>query len=482
MKKLFKSTLAVMLILTLLSSFSFCFAVELNQEAIAKHYGQYKNYVLLGDSAASGYRDIVTDRDQEFNSANYESTFYRVPGCYGDIITKSIIAEDTMIHFAGPSFRTVEIRYMLEDDYAEEVRDDPYLFYWGNVHVHGYAGSEEFRAKYKKAVSEADLITLGVGGNDWGAYLTWVMMETLRAEGDYDAIEDIALELSKGAVVDLEFVGRILDVLSRNANAIAKIAQILPSALKEGLSKFYANWDVMIQDIYDYNPDVTLMVVGMSDTEVKGHYYSYDGVPGEKIKDGSSDGDSMGAQLSRTITDFILKFGNTPMIEGAKKFGYKYIDTTGTTYVLTHPDAAGHMFIANKIIEALPDPDVFNKYADVTPGHKYYKQIEHVLVNGIMSPATETEFVTDAAFTEADLSKAIAAISNKEAAEGSDSGVSRGKIALALLGADSDATFMQKLKVLKFAINLLFVDGKLDLFTEITRVEAASIFYDYANI
>ena len=42
------------------------------------------------------------------------------------------------------------------------------------------------------------------------------------------------------------------------------------------------------------------------------------------------------------------------MIEGAEKFGYTYVDTTGTTYVDSHPDAAGHIHIANKIIEALP--------------------------------------------------------------------------------------------------------------------------------
>ena len=481
MTKLFKSTMAVLLILAIVSSFSVCFAAELNQDAVNKHYGQYKNYVLLGDSAASGYRDIVTDRDQEFNSANYESTFYRVPGCYGDIIAKSIIADDTMIHFAGPSFRTVEIRYMLEDEYAATC-DDEYLFYWGNVHVHGYAGSETFRTAYKKAVSEADLITLGVGGNDWGAYLTWVMMETLKAEGDYDAIEEIALELSKGAVIDMAFVNRILDVLSKNANAIAKVAQILPSALEKGLSTFYANWDIMIQDIYDYNPDVTLMVVGMSDTEVKGHYYSYDGVPGEKIKDGTSEGDSVSAQISRTITDFILGFGNAPMIEGAKKFGYTYVDTAGTTYVLTHPDAAGHVYIANKIIEALPDPVVYNKYTDVTAGHKEYKQIEYMLLNNIMYPVTDTEFAPDANFTYADLSKAIAKISNTEATSDSNGNASKLDIALALLGADTDATFIQKLKIFGFVINLLFIEGKFDLLADVTRAEAARILYDYINL
>ena len=56
MKRNFKKVLAVALALVMLSStFVVSFAAtELNADAVAKHYGQYKNYVLLGDSAASG--------------------------------------------------------------------------------------------------------------------------------------------------------------------------------------------------------------------------------------------------------------------------------------------------------------------------------------------------------------------------------------------------------------------------------------------
>lgn len=43
---------------------------DLNSDAVNLHKGQYKNYVLLGDSVASGYRDQITDNDREFNRAN----------------------------------------------------------------------------------------------------------------------------------------------------------------------------------------------------------------------------------------------------------------------------------------------------------------------------------------------------------------------------------------------------------------------------
>lgn len=49
MKKILKNSLAVLLAVLMLSGSFTCFAaVELNQDAVNLHYGQYKNYVLLG--------------------------------------------------------------------------------------------------------------------------------------------------------------------------------------------------------------------------------------------------------------------------------------------------------------------------------------------------------------------------------------------------------------------------------------------------
>ena len=109
--KIMKKTIAIILALLMLSGSFACFAVELNQEAVNKHYGQYENYLLLGDSVASGYRDVVTDRDQQFNKEHYESAYERIPGSYGDIIANSIIEDKSMTPFAGPGYRTIEMRY-----------------------------------------------------------------------------------------------------------------------------------------------------------------------------------------------------------------------------------------------------------------------------------------------------------------------------------------------------------------------------------
>lgn len=350
MKKFFKTSFALLLSLAIFSSIFTCFAAELNQEAVNEHRGQFKNYVLLGDSVASGYRDVMCDEDDAYNKAYQETTYCRVPGSYADVLTKAIIEDNTMTAFAGPGFRTVEIRYMLEDDFDEA---DDYMFHPAQLNTVGDAGSEEYRTAYKKAVAEADLITLGVGGNDWGAYLGWVLTDIFEKENVADEYMVKLQEIVANSNMDVEMIADLVEI-AHLAGALPELVSTLPSALSYGLGNFYKNWDIMIQDIYDLNPDVTLMVLGMSDNSVKGKYFGYNGEEGEPI---STDAVTQ-SEVVKTIVDFIMTVGNTPMIEGEEKFGYIYVDTAGTTYVESHPDADGHIYIANKIIEALPSADL----------------------------------------------------------------------------------------------------------------------------
>lgn len=346
MKKILKTSFAFMLVFAIITSTLTCFAIGLNQEAVNEHRGQFENYLLLGDSVASGYRDVMCDEDDAYNKTYQETVYCRVPGSYADVLTKAIIEDDTMTAFAAPGYRTVEIRYMLEDDFDEA---DDYMFHPAQLNAVGDAGSEEYRTAYKKAVAEADLITLGVGGNDWGAYLGWVVSDIFEKENVADEYAEQLQGIIEGGAMDVETIKSLVEIVHL-AGALPELVATLPSALSDGLSNFYKNWDIMIQDIYDLNPDVTLMVLGMSDNSVKGKYYGYNGEEGEPI---STDAVTQ-SEVVTTIVDFIMTVGNTPMIEGAEKFSYTYVDTAGTTYVESHPDADGHVYIANKIIEALP--------------------------------------------------------------------------------------------------------------------------------
>lgn len=470
MKKTVRNIIAIVLALVIASASFVCFAEGLNEDAVNTHKGQYKNYVLLGDSVASGYRDVMSDNDDLYNKTYGETAYCRVPGSYADVLANAIIEDKSMTAFAGPGFRTIEIRYMLEDDFDEA---DDYMFHPAQMNAVGEPGSEEYRTAYKKAVAEADLITLGVGGNDWGAYLGWVIADVFEEENVADKYKKELVKILESMEMGTEMVEKLVD-LAHVAGALPELAATIPAALSYGLGKFYSNWDIMIQDIYDLNPDVTLMVLGMSDNGLKGNYFDYDGVAGGPVKEDGAEQD----ELTTTIVNFIMGVGNRPMIEGAKKFGYTYVDTAGTTYVESHPDAAGHVHIANKIIEALPDRDLYETVNDVKPGYKYYNDIEYVLKNDLMALETAGKFNPDASLTKGQLNFAFNKINGADDATDSTENASTTDFALKVLSGASQKGFIGMIKCVVLAFNIISENSD----NVVTRGEAANYLRRFCEI
>ena len=469
MKKFIKKSLAILLVLTLMSGLFTCFASESKYE---KKYEDYGSYVLLGDSVASGYRDVMSDNDDAYNKQYGETAYFRVPGSYADVLANAIIEDKSMTAFAGPGYRTIEIRYMLEDDFDEE---DDYMFHPAQMNTVGEPGSEEYRTAYKKAIAEADLITLGVGGNDWGAYLGWVIADVFEAENVADKYTAQLENFFKENEMDLSKIEDLVE-LAHTAGALPTLVKTLPEALSYGLGTFYNNWDIMIQDIYDLNPDVTLMVLGMSDNGLKGNYFDYDGVAGGPVNEDGAEQD----EITTMIVDFIMGVGNRPMIEGAKKFGYTYVDTAGTTYVDSHPDAAGHVFIANKIIEALPHPDFANKFDDVKIGTKYYNAVEFVVTNGIMAATSSTTFSPEKILNKGELNKALNVINGTNNPTDDTAEVNVMAFAKAVINDGTEKSFADLINSLSFAFNMLS-DYGFNFTAKVTRGEAANYFKTLAE-
>lgn len=489
MKKSIRKVLAVALAMLMLSStFVVSFAAtELNADAVAKHYGQYKNYLLLGDSVASGYRDEVTENDEAYNELHKDSTYYRYTGSYADVLANAIIEDKSMTALAAPGFRTIEMRYMLEDDFAATCTD-PYLFHTSHLYVYEdevcdchnvnkLPGSEHFRDEFKKSIKAADLITLGIGGNDWGAYLTWVLADMIEKEAPADKYLEDVKEIIANGNLDMETVEKLLEV-AHYIGLLPDLLLQLPKEVEYGLTNFYKNWDIMIQDIYDLNPDVTLMVVGMGDNGIKGKYYDYPGVEGGPISGGIV-GETEGAM--KVVIDLILGIGNAPMIEGARKFGYTYVDTNGATYVDSHPDKDGHVFIANKIIEALPDPEIKDMFDDVKPGDKYYSAVEYVVAKGIMTSVADRQFGVNEDITSGQLNAAINAITG---ANGSTSGTAKAKmleVALAMLTGGAKKGFVGFFKGFGIMMRVM-AENSFNVGATITRGEAANYLKDLSQI
>ncbi len=450
-----KKTLAVILALMLLSGSMVCFAAAPEGKEL-----DYKSYVLLGDSIASGWSDVE----------DIESRFVRVPGSYGDLVAKDLgLTDETYFPMACIGFRTIEMRYILEEDFEP----DRFLYY----SIDKDLMDTTYAPAMRKAIAETDLITLNIGGNDWGSFLGWHVFEEVdKAEienEEFMAEIKKYLEDEESGVITADTIIEI----AAYCNALPELAQVLPKALETGLRNYFTNWNYMIEDIYALNPDVTLLVIGMFDNSLQD--------PNSDKVTVNENEDPKVTELKRTLGQTVVDIANTPMIQGAKKYGYIFVDTTGTLCEEYHPsrtENGGHRFIADRILEALPDTGF--PYTDVDKASAAFNAIEYLTRKGIMEGKTETTFAPDEKITSTELEKALFALTGKEnlVVKG-NSAVSRTELGVAMYRAASELNsgFMGFVKAFALFFSTVFAEGPFGFASTVTRGQAAITFMNLIN-
>lgn len=437
--KLFKRTVALLLTLVILSGSMMCFAVDGE-----KQYYNYDKILLLGDSQNSGFVDY-----------GYVFTEYtRVEDSYAAYVSDELGGE--LLPYACPGFRTVELRYLLDDTYRP---DDKYLF-----EAVPHTTMDEFVARageVRDAIDVADMIMIGIGGNDWGAYLGWVAEDIQEANTLPEDFKVALTDYLKSATIDEDSINQILKIAD-TFNALDEFVELLPGAVNYAFSNLRINWEWLVEYIYEHNPDVTLLVVGMFPT-----YFS--------TEEGAPDVVATPNAGEKLVEDAMIDFGNLHMIEGQEKYGYIYVDTYGTTVEVCHPTVAGQRFLADRILEELPDAR-FQCKEDVALRNPNYKAIEYVVVNGIIAGTSETTFSPDAPLTQDVLSKALNVITGDYAVTDKTNDVSKFTFAFNLFKAADKSDFKSFFSALKFSMNIITSANN-----KITRGEAAKYLCTFAK-
>ena len=435
--KIFNRAIAVLLTLILVSGSFTSLAADRE-----KTYCKYEKVMLLGDSEASGF----TDYGDEMSEFTY------VPDSYAAYVANELGAE--LIPMACPGFRTIELRYMLDDTYRP---DDKYLF--SEV---PRTPKEEIIAKspaMRQAIKDSDLIMIGIGGNDWGAYLGWVMEDVQFENNLPEEFKSELREFLKNATFEDDIIGSIIQIADY-CNALDELITALPEAMKYAFSNLRENWNYIIEYIYENNPDVTLVVVGMFPTYLK-------------TEEGAPDIVAEPDPLAVIVEDEIIAYGNKHMIENREKYGYIYVDTAGTVVEICHPTVAGHRHIADRILEALPDAS-FAYSEDVSIASPYYKAVEYLTLNGIMEGTSQTTFSPDSPLTKDVLTKALNKITNNCDVTDNTGKVSGLSMAVTVFSVTEKKNITDFLSAFKFAVKIFFSYG-----STITRAEAAEILYSY---
>lgn len=438
--KNFKRAIAVLLTLVLLSGTFVCFAADSE-----KQYHDYEKVLLLGDSEASGFTDY----------GNEMSEFTRVDDSYAAYVADELGAE--LIPMACPGFRTLELRYMLDDSYRP---DDKYLF----TQV-PRTPKDEIVAKspqLRQAIAESDLIMIGIGGNDWGAYLGWVMADVQLENALPEEFREELREMLANATFEDGIISKIIE-LADYLNSLDELAVALPEAMRYAFGNLRENWDYIVEYIYEHNPDVTLMTIGMFPT----YYQTPEGEP-ENIAQPNA--------MKMMVEDAIIDYGNKHMIENQEKYGYIYVDTYGTVVEISHPTVAGHRFIADRILEALPDASF--PYKDVPVNYAAYKAVEFMYLNGYMQGVDAVTFGADEIITKTELCQVLNRITGDYPLDDDASAVTKIKLASAVYEISDETGIVSLLKHYVELIKLIFSG---EAFRKATRSEAALEIYKVVN-
>jgi len=230
---------------------------------------------------------------------------------------------------------------------------------WGSLHwdeddngftladVDAVAARGDYLAHYKAA----DLITINVGTNDVFSMSQELTIADAAELTGNEKIRNLEEQLKQGGDATAAFV-KMLDSI-QDAYQLIQIVQIFTGYLDRNFAQFEVNCSALLREIYALNPDVTIVAVGvynpMANTGISEKYDNISLAP-----------------LFQNMTDKINDF-----LEGLcgiyRDFFYadvadismphKLLASMGDDSfgILMHPDKAGHRFMADQILAALPD-------------------------------------------------------------------------------------------------------------------------------
>lgn len=383
-------------LLVVIMAVSFCaFA---SADDTKRDFSGYKTYVCLGDSIAAGYKD----GGDNLGVGLYKRQSY----AYHSIVAKDINAK--LIQLACSGLRTYDALYMLDGSYAK-TNDALSLSTLSSI----YNLSDSGRAKIRKEVSSADIITLCCGADDYAIYPITKALTALAGDSALDPYVD---EFKKSMNNGGDLTKAMIDFLeaAKTVGKLPKAVTTLTSEIASGYSDFLKNYPKLVNAIYALNPDVTLVLMGQYFTLWNSNIETTD----------DTDVDDA-ANVIKQLLMKTIDLANYNVKSEAQKHNCIYVNTQGIECVL-HPTDLGHKQIAEKIIAAIPDCAANNDkpvspketpkpavekaklpFTDVPEDFWAYKDIYYCYENGLMLGYTKTTFSPATVMSRAQLATVL---------------------------------------------------------------------------
>ena len=366
----------------------------------------YHSYVSLGDSIPAGRGEFPQQTMRGFT---------RIEGIYPTLVADALGADFTPLAYCG--FRTNEIRWMLDDNYE----GDEDLFRGSQVPLVEPLRSQ-MRPVFKEAIKNADIITLNIGSNDLFSYPLRMAVSGLNLSALTPSDEFDDNVITRNLDGDAESLDEIISIADA-AGMLDTLINNLITGIQDAYTMFLENYSYIVNYIYENNPDVTLVAVGLLNNAYN-----------VKLTDQSV------IELGR-VFDGVFRSINAYIQYGVPHQGkYIYADVMGTecpqfepllggdlnkfittSIIRVHPSLEGHAYMANKILSVIPGIEHSElPFGDVPAREWYYDGVKYAYNNQLMVGSSKSLFEPQSQATRAQIATVLYSLAGRPSGSGSE--------------------------------------------------------------
>ena len=334
--------------------------------ASGKNYYDYENYMCVGDSIAAGcglardgkptnFDQTVDDYTKVYSNdyiyLGYD--FNAAPAAYHSLVANELGAN--LLQCARSALRAVEFRYFLDGTYNDY--DESCI--WGNIYYdsdgNGFAlpdlDAVNAYVNYPEKIKQADLLSINVGSNDVFSFTLNVVLRELTKDTSDPTLNAIKDFLDKTGNVGAAF-GKLVDAY-QSMGKTADLVRALTETMNKAYNQFTVNYEAIMKEVYKLNPDITVVGVGVYNP------FTYFRLSEDNQLDLSGIAAPIVTAINAHIASYKLKYDNFYYADvvGTETYPMNYDDRYFWEYftLKVHPTIEGHQFMAQQILEALPE-------------------------------------------------------------------------------------------------------------------------------
>ncbi|MBQ2989619.1 MAG: hypothetical protein IJD59_11000 [Clostridia bacterium] len=246
------------------------------------------NYVSLGDSMSNGYGLDGYAQDKYFDIFADEEIGHYGEGAY-TLQFEKYLAEIYNVNHSKLATSAMLSRDLLFLVGGGKYVEDNYYGFMDYLGVHHNdvddAFLERLQALYIEKITEADVITMGLGNAEFGAYIMHRLMDCIGFNYPNASFETVAPYVQLEALMetcDPELVEKAIEVRDMILAELPQIGdfsdeqvETIANLFVYTILDFCNNYTKILDRIVELNPDVEIVVIGLMNT-VNGMQFKFD--------------------------------------------------------------------------------------------------------------------------------------------------------------------------------------------------------------